>query len=144
MKTSRRSDSPLYKRHYQFYNGCTNPQCRAWANYGALGITMYRPWARLREGFDLFEDWVLSNLGPIPFPGAVLRRIDHTKGIKPGNLEWSTRKVVGNHRRSNFILRVGRRQQSLSEWCEELGLNPRTVWSRIHDKGWTYKEALGL
>lgn len=144
MRTTRRSDSPLYKRHYQFFNGCTNPNCYAWRSYGGRGIKIHKPWASLKTGFDRFENWVLSNLGPIPFPGAVIRRIDHTKDVKPGNLEWSTRKVVGNHRRSNLIIRVGRRKQTLGQWCSELGLNPRTVWSRLNDRGWTPKQALEL
>lgn len=136
MRTTRRSDSPLYKRHYQFLNGCTNPNCRAWNVYGARGITIYKPWASLKTGFDRFEDWVLANLGPEPFAGAVIRRIDPTKGIKPGNLEWSTRKVVSNHRSTNCMIRIGRQTKSLGEWCSQYGKNPRTVWSRINDRGW--------
>lgn len=144
MRTTRRSDSPLYKRHHQFFNGCTNPNCYAWANYGARGIKIYGPWASLKTGFDRFEDWVLANLGPVPFPGAVIRRINPNGDVKPGNLEWSTRKVVGNHRRSNLMIRINGRTQSLGSWCAELGANPRTVWSRIHDRGYTPRKALGL
>jgi len=62
MKTTRRCDSPLYKRHYQFYNGCGNPNCAAWAMYGAKGIRLYQPWNSLKAGFDNFEDWVWNNL----------------------------------------------------------------------------------
>lgn len=142
MRTTRRSDSPLYKRHHQFLNGCSNPHCRAWRLYGGRGIKMYRPWASLKEGFDRFEDWILSNLGPVPFPGAVIRRINPNGDIRPGNLEWSTRKVVGNHRSTNLMIKIGREKRSLGEWCEIYGKNPRTVWSRIHDRGMKPKAAL--
>ena len=144
MKTTRRSDSPLYKRHYQFLTGCLDPNCRAWHNYGARGVKIHRPWATLKTGFDRFEDWVLANLGPIPFPGAVIRRINPNGDIKPGNLEWSTRKVVSNHRRTNCMIRIGRQKKSLGEWCSQYGKNPRTVWSRIFDRGWTPKDALEI
>lgn len=112
--------------------------------YGARGIGMYAPWASLKIGFDNFEQWVYDNLGPIPFPGAIIRRKDSTKDVMPGNLEWSTRKVQGNNRRNTLYIKIGRKRQSLNSWCEELGLNSRTVWSRIHDYGMTPKRALGL
>lgn len=144
MRTTRRSDSPLYKRHHQFLNGCTNPNCRAWPSYGGRGIKIHKPWASLKQGFDRFEDWVIANLGPIPFPGAVIRRINPNGDIKPGNLEWSTRKVVSNHRRSNLILKINGQKKSLGEWCSQYGKNPRTVWSRINDRGWKPKDALEL
>jgi hypothetical protein len=144
MKTTRRCDSPLYKRHYQFYNGCGNPNCAAWAMYGAKGIRLYQPWNSLKAGFDNFEDWVWNNLGPIPFPDAIIRRMDSTKNIKPGNLEWSTRKIMSNHRTTNVFYKINGQIHTLSEWSDITGINSRTAWSRIRDHGMTPKKALGL
>lgn len=144
MRTTRRSDSILYKRWYQFFQGCTNPNNRAWRAYGAYGITIYRPWARFKIGFDLFEDWVIDNLGPPPNSNSILRRIDSTKGIRPGNLEWSDRLTACNNRRTNMMIKVNGQRLSLSEWCRRTGLKEPTVWSRIHDRKWTAKKALEL
>lgn len=144
MRTTRRSDSILYKRHYQFFTGCTDPNCAAWQCYGAKGIKIYKKWAAFKTGFDHFENWIIANLGPMPFPGAVIRRIDSTKDIKPGNLEWSTRIIVSNNRTTNMRVRIGRQTKSLADWCRIHNRNFATVWSRIHDYGFTAKEALEI
>ena len=60
MKTTRRSDSILYKRWYQFATGTTNPNCYAWAAYGALGIKMKKSWTPFKSGFDQFEQSTFS------------------------------------------------------------------------------------
>jgi hypothetical protein len=144
MQTRRRSDSPLYKRHYQFFTGCTDPSTHAWQSYGARGCTMYKPWASFKQGFDRFEHWVNTNLGPMPSSNSIIRRIDSTKGVKPGNLEWSTRKISGNNRRTNHFVTIKGQTKSISQWCDERGLCYPTVWSRIVDRGWTPREALEL
>jgi hypothetical protein len=144
MRTTRRSDSILYKRHYQFYNGCTNPNSNAWQTYGGRGIKIYRPWASLKQGFDLFEDWIIANLGAPPQADSIIRRIDSTKDIKPGNLEWSTRRIQSNNRTTNHRIRIGGQTKSMADWCRIYGKNLRTVWSRINDHGYTPKKALEL
>lgn len=144
MRTTRRSDSILYKRWYQFFNGCTNPRCTAWAVYGARGIKMHPSWASFKQGFDRFEAWVIDTLGPPPLPNSIIRRIDSTKNIRPGNLEWSTRLIMSNNRRTNTMIKINGQRKSLSDWCRQQGLNERTVWSRIHDRGQTPRKALEL
>jgi hypothetical protein len=144
MRTTRRSDSPLYKRHYQFFNGCTNPNCYAWQNYGALGIKIYKPWASLKTGFDQFEQYVIDHLGPQPSPLHVINRIDTSGDIKPGNLQWATRQQQSNHRSNNMMIRIGKETKSLADWCRATGLKEPTVWSRIRDYGFSPREALGL
>ena len=144
MKTSRRSDSILYKRWYQFATGTTNPNCYAWAAYGALGIKMKKSWTPFKSGFDQFEQYVIDHLGPPPTPEHVINRIDTTKDIKPGNLQWATRQQQCNHRRTNMMIRIGKETKSLADWCRLTGLKEPTVWSRIKDHGYPPKEALGL
>jgi predicted DNA-binding transcriptional regulator AlpA len=144
MKTQRRSDSILYKRWYQFATGTTNPNCYAWAAYGALGIKMKKSWTPFKSGFDQFEQYVIDHLGPPPTPEHVINRIDTTKDIKPGNLQWATRQQQCNHRRTNMMIRIGKETKSLADWCRLTGLKEPTVWSRIKDHGYPPKEALGL
>ena len=144
MRTTRRSDSILYKRWYQFATGTSNPNCSAWNNYGALGVKMKASWIPFKLGFDQFEQYVIDHLGPPPTPAHVINRIDINKGIQPGNLQWATRQVVGNHRRTNMMIKIGREKKSLADWCRQTGLKEPTVWSRIRDRGYTPKEALEL
>lgn len=142
MRTTRRSDSILYKRWYQFAMGTTDPNAHCWKTYGAKGIKMKSQWTPYKYGFDAFEAWIIDNLGPPPSPNSIIRRIDSTKDIKPGNLEWSTRAIQSNNRITNFKIRIKGQTKSLAEWCRIYNKNLPTVWSRIRDYGYTPREAL--
>ena len=144
MKTTRRSDSILYKRWYQFATGTSNPNCYAWNAYGALGIKMKASWIPFKSGFDQFEQYVIDYLGPQPDPTYVINRINTQKDIKPGNLQWATRQTMCNNRSTNMMIRIGNQTQSLADWCRYTGLKEPTVWSRIKDRGYTPRKALGL
>jgi hypothetical protein len=139
----RRSDSPLYKRWYQIATGCSDPNSAPWKVYGAQGVTCVKSWIPYKVGFDNFEHWVLSTLGPQPNPDSILRRINTKKGWHPGNIEWSTRLIQSNNRSTNMMIQVGKRKQSLADWCRETGLLEATVWSRLK-RGHKPKEALEL
>jgi hypothetical protein len=144
MKTTRRSDSILYKRWYQFATGTSNPNCYAWHAYGAKGIGMKKSWIPFKTGFDQFEQYVIDHLGPPPAPYYVINRIDTTGDVKPGNLQWATRQSVSNHRTTNMMIRIGRETRSLADWSRTVGIPAPTIWSRIHDYGYTPKQAMGL
>ena len=138
----RRSDHPLYKSWHAFMYGCTNTNSYHWHQYGALGIKMHAPWCPYKVGFDRFIDWVDANLGPKPSPDAIIRRKNSKKGFRPGNLEWSDRLYMSTHRRSNHYLTYKGRKQTISEWSRELDIKAATIWARVHDRGYTVKQAL--
>ena len=144
MRTTRRSDSILYKRWYQFATGTTNPNCSAWAAYGAKGIDMKKSWTPFKSGFDQFEQYIIDYLGPPPTTEHVINRINTHKNIEPGNLQWATRQTMCNNRTSNMMIQIGNQTQSLAEWCRHTGLKEPTVWSRIRDYGFSPRKALGL
>jgi hypothetical protein len=144
MRTTRRSDSILYKRWYQFATGTTNPNCSAWAAYGAKGIDMKASWTPFKSGFDQFEQYIIDYLGPPPTTEHVINRINTHKNIEPGNLQWATRQTMCNNRTSNMMIQIGNQTQSLAEWCRYTGLKEPTVWSRIRDYGFSPRKALGL
>ena len=137
-----RNRHPLYKTHYQWYHACNNPNAGHWHQYGGVGVKMHRPWNQLKEGFDRFEQWVLDNLGPQPFPEAVLRRIDTTGDIKPSNLMWSTRQHLCNTRKTNKMIKINGQKKSLADWARHYGKNYDAVYSRIVDYGFKPKDAL--
>jgi hypothetical protein len=122
---------------------CTNPNAYDYHNHGGYGIRVYAPWIPFKQGFDAYADWVEANLGPQPHADAIIRRKNSQGHFYPSNLEWSDRQIMSNHRRTNLVIKVGRKKQSLADWCRELGIPSRTVWSRI-ERGSTMKEALGL
>ena len=87
--------------------------------------------------YNSFDEFFLI-LGPCKHRDT-LDRIDNAKGYEPGNLRWASFTVQARNRTNNKIV-LGK---PLSEWCEDLGLNYHTVYSRL-EKGWTAKRALGL
>jgi len=63
---------------------CYNKKHRGYKNYGAKGITVYKPW----HSFKMYE----KNFGYTkPGAGYVVDRIDPTKDYQPGNVQWLTR-----------------------------------------------------
>ena len=67
----------------QMKNRCTNPNNRAWPNYGGRGITVCPQWV---DSFDTF----LADVGPRPSARHTIGRIDNDQGYFPDNVEWQT------------------------------------------------------
>ena len=72
---------------------CTNPKNPGYAGYGGRGITVCDRWRQLAN----FE----SDMGPRPFPGASLERVDNDKGYSPENCKWATTKEQGKNKRQS-------------------------------------------
>lgn len=99
--THGKSKTPLYKKWKSIKYRCLNPNCKDYPNYGGRGITLYEPWI---NNFELFEDYVLNNLGPLQ-KGYTLERINNEQGYEPGNIEWAKRKPQSRNRR-NIVLSI--------------------------------------
>lgn len=88
-------------RYTGIVSRCYNPQCKAYKNYGARGITMCKEWrddmrAFLRYGRTL-PRWDELGLD--------LDRIDNNGNYGPGNLRCVSREVSANNRRNSKRLR---------------------------------------
>lgn len=74
---------------------CTNPKARAFAHYGARGITVWGGWLDYRQ--------FLADMGRRPSPRHSLDRIDNDKGYSPENCRWATAaQQMRNTRRSRI------------------------------------------
>jgi hypothetical protein len=129
---------PLARRWHFICAVCNNPNDPNYQAYGgARGIeNQFRDW-------DHFVDYVERKLGPIPFPGARLNRIDQLDHFRPGNLRWTDYKGQGNNQRRNYLITYKRKTKTLSEWADEYNINYHTAWNRYH-KNWTTEQILGL
>lgn len=94
-KTHGMSNHPSYHRWHNAMSRCTNPEHRAYPNYGGRGIKFYDPWMDVR----VFLSWLDENLGPRP-DGMSLDRIDNDGNYEPGNLRWATRSEQARNQRA--------------------------------------------
>jgi hypothetical protein len=94
------SHTPEYRAYKQMKSRCYNPNNISYENYGGRGITVCDRWLEPDgQGFKNF----LEDIGPKPFNGAMLERINNNLGYFPENCIWATRKDQNRNRRSCVI-----------------------------------------
>lgn len=114
---------------------CSTPSDTSYPNYGGRGITVCERWENSYENF-------LEDMGRRPSSVHSLDRKDTNGNYTPDNCKWSTRVEQNNNRRNNTILTFRGRSQTLTQWCSELHISPKTVRSRIVRSKWTVEKAL--
>lgn len=114
---------------------CCNPARPDYPTYGGRGITVCPEWV---DSFPAFMAWALANGYQ---DHLTLDRIDTDGPYSPGNCRWATRKAQANNRRTNRLLTLDGKTQSMKQWAEELGMGADTLWRRLH-KGWSVERAL--
>jgi hypothetical protein len=107
---------------------CLNPQSPEYRNYGGRGVRFSERWCG-PDGFKTF----LADVGPQPFPGAGLRRLDPQGHFEPCNVTWEDRR--------RRLLTYKGRSMSVAEWARDLNLRVGTLRARLR-KGWPLARAL--
>lgn len=81
---------------------CHRDTHRAWKNYGARGIFMWKGWFM---NFDAF----LEHIGPRPHYSFSLDRIDNDRGYEPGNVRWADigTQIANRRPRSRWVVSGG-------------------------------------
>lgn len=113
---------------------CYYPKNNSFPRYGGRGITVCDRWKNSFENF-------LSDMGIKP-KGTSLDRIDSTKGYLPENCRWATFKQQANNTKANVRLTHNGKTLTLTEWAEEIKINPKTLWTRLFMYKWTTERAL--
>lgn len=131
---------PLWRRWTCFRNQIYNKNNYQYRYYGGRGIDIDPRW----NNFWTFADELEAEIGPLPFPGAQLDRIDNNKGYWSGNMIWATVQENHNNRQSNLIIEFNNEEHTLAEWSRITGIKSRTIWSRIYDLGYPLEQALGF
>lgn len=121
--------------YYSMKDRCYNPNTPCYKDYGGRGITICQEWL---NDINSFISWALDNGYR---ENLSIDRLNNNCGYSPKNCRWATNKSQANNRRSNRIIVYDGREQTLKQWCEELGLSYITVYQRLYSYGWSVENA---
>jgi hypothetical protein len=127
-----KSQDGIYRIWRSMIDRCHSPTNHAYDRYGNRGIRVCQRW----HDFEKFY----ADMGDKP-KGMSLERINNNKGYSPENVRWASSKDQANNTRSNVILELHGKKQTMQQWCDELGLKIGTVWARLN-RGWTVEKTL--
>ena len=129
-----------FSTEYFIYRGilarCNNPKNKDYNNYGGRGIKICKRWEKCFENF--YED--MENR---PSKQHSINRGDNNKNYSKSNCNWATQKEQQNNRRSNKNVTYKGRNQTLTQWCEELNLAKDTTGYRLRN-GWSVNDAFEI
>lgn len=114
---------------------CYNPNTDHYSSYGARGIRVCEEWL---NDFQAFYDWAMKNGYR---DDLTIDRIEVNGNYEPGNCRWATSKRQANNTRRCVKVILNGETKTLSEWCDLLGINYRTVQDRRR-RGWKIEDAL--
>jgi len=91
--------------------------------YFNRGIRVCKQWLC----FDNF----LADMGERP-PGTTIDRYpDRNGNYEPGNVRWADKYAQNRNTRGNHVVTFRGKSQTVTEWANELGCNPQTVFQRL-------------
>lgn len=128
------ANTKIYSVWSSMKSRCHNPNHHAYQHYGGRGITVCDDW----NDVDSFGQWALANGYE---EGLSLDRIDNSGNYEPSNCRWATDKEQHRNQRNNRVLDHNGESKPVSVWAEELGINNRTLLSRLR-KGWSVQNTL--
>lgn len=132
--THGRTRTPEYMTWINMRNRCYRSSSRGYERYGALGITVCERW---RNSFENF----FADMGERP-DWATLDRIDSAGNYEPSNCRWTDYTTQCRNKKRTKYATLGKVTKPVIEWCEILGISPKTVRQRHSVYGWTIEEAL--
>jgi len=115
---------------------CENPKNKDYYNYGARGISIFKPW---RDNFGAFHEWAMQNGYK---EGLSIERIDNENGYNPDNCCFITMPDQAKNQRDCLYAVWDGQKRSLSELSEISGINYRTLKQRIFKLGWSIEKAM--
>lgn len=118
-------DNKLYATWQTMKQRCHNPNNGKYHLYGGRGIKVCEEW---RNSFQKFYNWAINNGYE---KGLTNDRINNNLGYRPNNCRWVDMKKQGNNRRTNHLLTLNNKTQTLQLWAEEIGINPSSLRERI-------------
>ena len=129
------SNSRLYGIYCGMKARCYNKNRKSYKDYGGRGIKVCDEWL---NDFEAFRNWAFKNGYSNDLS---IDRIDNDGDYEPDNCRWVNRKQQNRNKRTNRIIEIDGKKQTLTDWCNEVGIGRHTVLDRIN-KGWNEKDAV--
>ena len=116
----------FYKTWHNMIQRCTNPNHKAYKDYGARGITVCEEWVDVAN----FVAWAEATYPNTE--GMSLDRIDNDKGYSPENCRWVDRATQGLNQRmkkNNTSGYVGICWvESKLKWVSRISVEKKSIW----------------
>ena len=125
----------LYYVWHSMKQRCSNPNDKAYPNYGGRGIKVCTEW---EHDYLAFKKWAMGNGYK---PGLWIERVDNSKDYSPNNCRWETPKQQQRNKRTNVLVMIGGVEKCIAEWAELSGIPFATLERRI-ELGWPAEKLL--
>ena len=113
---------------------CQNFTNSDFKDYGGRGIDICQEW---RNDFMAFFNYI----GKRPSPEHSVDRINNDGNYEPGNVKWSLPTQQANNKRYNRLITINNTTMNVTEWAQKIGINPRTIFSRLQ-RNWPPEKAV--
>ncbi len=125
--------TPEYIVWRGMFSRCTNPNERAFHNYGGRGIVVCDRW----YSFEAF--W--EDMGSRPSSDHSIDRIDVNGNYEPGNCRWATVKEQQRNKRNTVFVEVDGEKISLADACDRYGIRLSVAYAKI-SRGLSFEDIL--
>jgi hypothetical protein len=127
-------NSPGYAAWVKMFQRCYNPSNRKYLRYGGRGIQVCGRW----KDFAKF----LEDMGPRPFIGASLERLDNDGDYCKTNCVWATAKQQARNKSNTLYVDYQGTSQKLADLVKGSGPTYARVYARIYRLGWSVERAI--
>ena len=116
---------------------CYTKSNSVYSHYGGRGIKVCKEWLV----FDNFYNWAVENGWTEESSGISLDRVNVNGDYCPENCRWSDVIQQANNKRNTTMLTARGETKPISEWARDVGINYRTIRSRLN-YGWSVDDAI--
>ena len=135
LQTHGKTNTRIYRIWQDMKHRCNYKNNDNFYWYGNKGIKVCKEW---ELDFLRFYEWSINNGYE---ENLTLDRINAEEDYCPDNCRWVNITAQQNNRKDNIRIEYHGKNQTLSEWSKELGINRITLWNRLFTSKWSVEKA---